>query len=92
MRLGDDVTHKAVLDVHNEGVAAAMEYLNDLAGDTRSIHKNITGKKDLVRLPGLITVAYQHETSRAGDPHIHTHVAVAQQTTPSRRHIGWGRQ
>jgi hypothetical protein len=45
------MTHKAVLDVHNEGVAAAMEYLNDHAGDTR-IHKNITGKKDLVRLPG----------------------------------------
>ena len=51
MRLGDDVTHKAVLDVHNEGVAAAMEYLNDHAGDSR-IHKNITGNKDLVRLPG----------------------------------------
>ena len=29
-----------------------------------------------MRLPGLVAVAYQHETSRAGDPHLHTHVLV----------------
>ena len=34
------------------------------------------GEKDLVRLPGLVAVAYQHETSRCGDPHLHTHVIV----------------
>jgi len=27
-------------------------------------------------LPGLVAIAYQHETSRAGDPHLHTHVIV----------------
>ena len=36
----------------------------------------VTGMKDLQRLPGLIAAAYQHETSRAGDPHLHTHVLV----------------
>jgi hypothetical protein len=29
-----------------------------------------------VRLPGLVAIAYQHETSRCGDPHLHTHVIV----------------
>lgn len=29
-----------------------------------------------MRLPGLVAIAYQHETSRCGDPHLHTHVIV----------------
>jgi hypothetical protein len=32
--------------------------------------------RDLQKLPGLVAAAYQHETSRAGDPHLHTHVLV----------------
>ena len=27
-------------------------------------------------MPGLVAIAYQHETSRCGDPHLHTHVIV----------------
>lgn len=72
---GDDVVQKAVLDAHNTGVKEALEYIHVHAGYTR-VHNNVTGKKDLQRLPGLVTVAYQHETSRAGDPHLHTHVIV----------------
>ena len=52
-----------------------MEYLAAHAGYTR-IHNPGTGEKDLVRLPGLAAIAYQHETSRCGDPHLHTHVIV----------------
>jgi TrwC relaxase len=51
------------------------EKLNTHAGYTR-VHNPVTGMKDLVRLPGLVTAAYQHETSRAGDPHLHTHVLL----------------
>jgi conjugative relaxase-like TrwC/TraI family protein len=72
---GDDVVQKAVLDAHNTGVREAMEYIHVHAGYTR-VHNNETGKKDLQRLPGLVASAYQHETSRAGDPHLHTHVIV----------------
>src|SRR5258708_361388 len=43
--------------------------------DTR-VHNPSTGEKNLVRLPGLVSIAYQHETSRCGDPHLHTHVIV----------------
>ena len=56
-------------------MSEALEYLAAHAGYTR-VHNPVTGEKDLVRLPGLVAIAYQHETSRAGDPHLHTHVIV----------------
>ena len=52
-----------------------MTYLHEHAGYTR-VHNPLTGTKDLERLPGLVAIAYQHETSRCGDPHLHTHVIV----------------
>jgi len=73
--LSTEVSEKAVLAAHQRGVAAAMTYLHDHAGYTR-VHNPLTGNKDLQRLPGLVGIAYQHETSRCGDPHLHTHVLV----------------
>ncbi|MDX1893398.1 MobF family relaxase [Mycolicibacterium sp. 050158] len=72
---GDDVTQKAVGSAHQVAITEALEYLADHAGYTR-VHNPITGEKDLQRLPGVVAAAYQHETSRAGDPHLHTHVLV----------------
>lgn len=71
----DDVVSKAIADAHTTAMSEAMEYLAVHAGYTR-IHNPRTGEKDLVRLPGLVAIAYQHETSRCGDPHLHTHVIV----------------
>ncbi|PXX09230.1 MobF family relaxase [Mycolicibacterium moriokaense] len=71
----DDVMAKAIADAHTTALAEAMEYLAAHAGYTR-VHNPHTGEKDLVRLPGLTAIAYQHETSRCGDPHLHTHVIV----------------
>lgn len=73
--LTTDVAEKAVAQAHRAAVQAAMEYLQRHAGYTR-VHNPCTGMKDLQRLPGLVGVAYQHETSRCGDPHLHTHVVV----------------
>jgi conjugative relaxase-like TrwC/TraI family protein len=72
---GDDVAAKAIAAAHTAALGEAMQYLAQHAGYTR-VHNPITGEKDLVRLPGLVAVAYQHETSRCGDPHLHTHVIV----------------
>jgi hypothetical protein len=71
----DDVTAKAIADAHTAALAESMEYLAVHAGYTR-VHNPLAGEKDLVRLPGLTAAAYQHETSRCGDPHLHTHVIV----------------
>ncbi len=72
---GDDVVDKAVSAAHATAIAEALEYLAQHAGYTR-VHNPITGEKDLQKLPGLVAASYQHETSRAGDPHLHTHVLV----------------
>lgn len=71
----DDVVAKGIADAHTTALAEAMEYLAAHAGYTR-VHNPVTEQKDLVHLPGLVAVAYQHETSRCGDPHLHTHVIV----------------
>jgi conjugative relaxase-like TrwC/TraI family protein len=73
--LTNDVAEKVVAQAHLTAVHAALTYLHQHAGYTR-VHNPLTGNKDLQRLPGLVGVAYQHETSRCGDPHLHTHVIV----------------
>jgi conjugative relaxase-like TrwC/TraI family protein len=75
LRGDDDVLSKAITEAHGAAIAEAMGYLAVHAGYTR-IHNAHNGQKDLMRLPGLVTMAYQHETSRSGDPHLHTHVIV----------------
>ena len=71
----DDVVAKAIANAHAAALSEAMEYLAVHAGYPR-VHNLHTGEKDLVRLPGLAAIAYQHETSRSGDPHLHTDVIV----------------
>jgi conjugative relaxase-like TrwC/TraI family protein len=80
LRGDDDVLSKAIADAHTAAIAEAMDYLVAHAGYTR-VHNPRTGEKDLVRLPGLVAIAYQHETSRCGDPHLHTHVIVPNRQT-----------
>src|SRR4029077_2378690 len=58
----DDVVAKEIADAHGTALLEAMEYLAAHAGYTR-VHNPHTGDKDLVRLPGLTAIAYQHETS-----------------------------
>ncbi|BBZ51797.1 hypothetical protein MHEI_35140 [Mycobacterium heidelbergense] len=70
-----DVAEKAVQVAHERAVGAAMEYLHAHAGYTR-VHNPVSGTKDLQWLPGLVGIAYRHETSRCGDPHLHAHVIV----------------
>ncbi|CAM3426462.1 MobF family relaxase [Tsukamurella hominis] len=60
---------------HRDAVKVALEYLNQHAGYTRR-HNPVTGNKDLEKLPGLALIEYNHETSRAGDPHLHSHMIL----------------
>jgi conjugative relaxase-like TrwC/TraI family protein len=85
--LTDDLADKVMQAAHQRAITAAMTYLHQHAGYTR-VHNALTGAKDLQRLPGLVAVAYQHETSRCGDPHLHTHVIVPNRQAPRRRHAG----
>jgi conjugative relaxase-like TrwC/TraI family protein len=68
--LGDNLAEKVLISAHINAVRAATAYLNVHAGYTQ------TEIKTLQRLSGLVAIAYQHETSRYGDPHLHTHVIL----------------
>ena len=71
--LGDEETRRAVNEAHVSAWQAALAYLEDEACVTRrgrnGVHREHAG--------GFVAAAYQHRTSRAQDPHLHTHVIVA---------------
>src|SRR4051794_177550 len=71
--LGDEETRRAVGEAHLASWQAALAYLEDEACVTRR------GKNGVLRenAGGFVAAAYQHRTSRAQDPHLHTHVIVA---------------
>jgi conjugative relaxase-like TrwC/TraI family protein len=58
---------------HQAAVAAALRFVEDRALFTREG----TGGVRQVNVTGLVAAAFTHRDSRAGDPDLHTHVAVA---------------
>src|SRR6266516_1314926 len=71
--LGDEETRRAVNEAHLSAWQAAVAYLEDEACVTRR------GRNGVYRehAGGFVAAAYQHRTSRSQDPHLHTHVIVA---------------
>ncbi len=71
--LGDPDTARAVRDAHDSAVDAAFDYLEREAARSR------TGKNGVnqIEVNGLVAAGFRHRTSRAGDPHLHTHLLVA---------------
>jgi conjugative relaxase-like TrwC/TraI family protein len=66
-------TSREVTRAHDTAVAAALDYLERHAAFARR------GRNGLrqIETTGLVAAAFRHRTSRAGDPHVHTHVVVA---------------
>src|SRR3954454_5724915 len=71
--LGDEETRRAVTEAHLSAWQAALGYLEDQACVTRRGAQGVNRE----HAPGFVAAAYQHRTSRAQDPHLHTHVIVA---------------
>jgi conjugative relaxase-like TrwC/TraI family protein len=63
----------AIEGSHNQAVADALEFLQDNAAFTR------LGAGGIAQLDtdGFLAAAFTHRDSRAGDPNLHTHVAVS---------------
>jgi conjugative relaxase-like TrwC/TraI family protein len=74
--LGSDEVRHAVDQAHLAAWQAALAYLEREACVTRR------GKNGRIREhgSGFVAAAFQHRTSRAQDPHLHTHVIVANMT------------
>ncbi|MDQ6846539.1 MAG: relaxase domain-containing protein [Candidatus Dormibacteraeota bacterium] len=72
--LGEGEVSREVRLGHEGAVRAALEYLELEAAFTR--HR-VEGRIVPVRADGFVAAAFQHRTSRAGDPLLHHHVVVA---------------
>ncbi|MCP9485030.1 MAG: relaxase domain-containing protein [Gaiellaceae bacterium MAG52_C11] len=71
--LGDEQTRRTVSEAHAAAWQAALAYLEDEACVLRRGKNGVTRERG----SGFVAAAYQHRTSRAQDPHLHTHVLVA---------------
>lgn len=64
-------------DAHRLAVAEALAYLElTCTGALRGHHRG-DGTDTRVQTDGLIGAAFEHRSSRCGDPQLHTHVVVA---------------
>ncbi len=70
--LGDAKVAAQVLDAHHQATEQALGYLEEHVGARRG-----HGGCEHVAGDGLLAVGFDHRTSRAGDPLLHTHVIVA---------------
>lgn len=71
--LADPQTAARIEKAHNQAVADALRFIEEHALYTRTG----AGGVRQVEVQGLVAVAFTHRDSRAGDPDLHTHVAVA---------------
>jgi conjugative relaxase-like TrwC/TraI family protein len=83
--LGDPEVSRQVVEGHEMAVAEAIRYLERHAVVSRRRSGRLI---EQVRAEGLVIAAFRHRTSRAGDPHLHTHALAA--NVVERIDGGWG--
>ena len=71
--LADPPVAARIEQAHQAAVAAALRFIEDRALFTREG----TGGVRQVDVTGLVACSFTHRDSRAGDPDLHTHIAVA---------------
>ena len=71
--VADQRTSAIVESAHHAAVADALRFIEDHALYTRTGAQGVRQ----VDVRGLVAAAFVHRDSRAGDPDLHTHVAVA---------------
>jgi conjugative relaxase-like TrwC/TraI family protein len=71
--VGDKVVRNAVLDAHERGVRAGLDYLEREACFVRRGRDGVT----VLAAEGFVGAVYVHEMARSGDPHLHAHLVIA---------------
>ncbi|MBA3655051.1 MAG: relaxase domain-containing protein [Actinobacteria bacterium] len=74
--LGTAEQRAAIRQAHAEAVDAVVDYMERHAVFAR----RGTGDRGRIEVDGVVGAAFDHRTSRAGDPLLHTHVVVANLT------------
>ena len=73
LAVGDDHIREAVLAAQEAGVRAGLDYLERYECQAR----RGAGGHEIVEAGGFAGAIYAHEISRTGDPHLHTHLVIA---------------
>ncbi len=71
--LGDESLSGAIREAHRAAVDAVVRFVEAQAVHARSRHS-------WIETHGVVAAAFDHRTSRAGDPLLHTHVVTANMT------------
>ena len=85
--LADDGRRGEIRRVHAEAVDEVVRYY-----ETNAVFARQGGKdRHLVSSAGIVAAAFDHRTSRAGDPLLHTHVVTANMTSVDDSADAWWR-
>lgn len=74
--VADAGTQQLIADAHHAAVAEVVAFLEREVAFTRT-GATEGGARPQVEVTGLIAAAFDHYDSRAGDPHLHTHVVIS---------------
>jgi conjugative relaxase-like TrwC/TraI family protein len=77
---GDTTVQNEVLAAHRTAVTETVKHVEAYAGHALRGHQGGNDRATHVGTDGLIVAAFEHLTSRADDPQIHTHLVVVNLT------------
>lgn len=70
--LGDEERRRIIEAAHRQAVERAVEYLQSVALYTKREHGGVRSEQ----ATGLVAAVFEHGTSRAQDPQLHSHVLI----------------
>ena len=75
--VADAGTQSLIVNAHHAAVAEVVAFMEREVAVTRAGATPVDSAVAQVDVRGLIATAYDHYDSRAGDPHLHTHVVIS---------------
>jgi conjugative relaxase-like TrwC/TraI family protein len=75
--VADAATQSRIVQAHHAAVSEVVAYMEREVAATRTGTTACDGAVAQVDVAGLIATAFDHFDSRAGDPHLHTHVVIS---------------
>ncbi|TFD37808.1 conjugal transfer protein [Cryobacterium sp. TMT1-19] len=75
--VADAATQSPIVQAHHAAVSEVVAYMEREVAATRTGTTAYDGAVAQVDVTGLIATAFDHFDSRAGDPHLHTHVVIS---------------
>lgn len=75
--VADAGTQALIADAHHAAVAEVVAFIEREVATTRAGAKGPDGAVAQADITGVIATAFDHYDSRAGDPHLHTHVVIS---------------